>query len=39
MAQLYHPDHITPGNDNYEGHEYFLLINEAHDVLSNPELK
>ena len=37
MAQLYHPDHLSSAS--YEAHEYFALINEAYDVLGNPEMK
>ena len=37
MAQLYHPD--KNAGYNYESHENFLIIVEAYDILSNPELK
>ena len=38
LAQLYHPDKVD-SDVNYETHENFLLISEAYDVLSNPDLK
>ena len=37
MAQLYHPD--KNAGYSYESHENFLIIVEAYDILSNPELK
>ena len=37
MALLYHPDKNV-GVKN-ESHEIFLLIVEAYDILSNPDLK
>ena len=37
MAKLYHPD--LQQTVNYEAHENFLLITEAYDILSNPDLK
>ena len=38
LAQLYHPDKNDSGV-NYECHEIFLMIVEAYDVLSNPQLR
>ena len=37
MAQLYHPDKNE--GYSYESHENFLIIVEAYDILSNPDLK
>lgn len=39
LAKLYHPDTNGDDDNSYETQEIFRLINEAYDVLSNPDMK